>query len=81
MSRPRSSALTLPYTHFWHHYVQQHAGQGGSHVAVDPGSAIGAALCLLVIGCWAWYQIQARCGDCGAIPARCRCQRGRVPGG
>jgi hypothetical protein len=35
-------------------------------------------VCLFVIACWSANQIQSRCGGCGAIPARCRCLRGRV---
>jgi hypothetical protein len=72
----------LPYTHFWHHYVQQHANNGGgSTLTFDPAAAFAAAVCLFLVACWAAYQIQARCGHCGAIPARCRCRLVRERGG
>lgn len=69
----------MPYTTFWHHYVQQHAGGGGgSTLTINPAAAFAAAVCLFLIACWTANQIQSRCDGCGAIPARCRCLRGRV---
>ena len=64
----------MPYTHFWHHYVQQHANGGGSTLTFDPAAAFAAAVCLFFLACWTAHQIQSRCRDCGAIPARCRCR-------
>ena len=69
----------MPYTNFWHHYVQQHtANGGGATLQFNPAAAFAVAVCLFVIACWSANQIQSRCGGCGAIPARCRCLRGRV---
>jgi len=69
----------LPYTTFWHHYVQHHAGGGGGWaLTINPAAAFAVAVCVLLIACWAANQIQSRCTDCGAIPARCRCLRGHV---
>ena len=65
----------MPYVHFWRQYVHQHGGAGGSTVIVDPAAAFAAVVCLFVIACWVAYQVQSRCEDCGAIPARCRCRR------
>jgi hypothetical protein len=70
----------LPYTHFWHNYVQQHANGGGPALTFDPAAAFAAAVCLFFLACWAAYQIQSRCGSCGAIPARCRCRPVRERG-
>jgi hypothetical protein len=64
----------LPYTHFWHQYVQQHANGGGTTLTFNPAAAFAAAVCLFFLACWAAYQLQSRCGGCGAIPARCRCR-------
>jgi hypothetical protein len=70
--------VTLPYTTFWHHYVQQHANSGGgSTLTVNPGAAFAAAGCIFLVACWAAYQLQSRCDHCGAIPARCHCVHGR----
>ena len=71
----------MPYTHFWHNYVQQHASGSGSTLTFDPAMAFAAAVCLFLVACWAAYQIQSRCGSCGAIPARCHCRpvRDREP--
>jgi hypothetical protein len=71
----------VPYTNFWHRYLHEHAANGaGSTVHIDPGAAFAAAVCLFLVACWAAYQLQARCLDCGAIPARCRCARRPVRG-
>jgi hypothetical protein len=68
----------LPFVQFWRHFLQQHAAHGGSGLTVDPAAAFAAAMCLFVVACWAAYQIQSRCGSCGAIPARCRCDGAHI---
>jgi hypothetical protein len=57
----------------WHQYAQQLPGGHTAPLTVDPGAAFATVVCLLVIAGWTAYQIQSRCGSCGAIPARCRC--------
>jgi len=32
-------------------------------------------LCLTVLLAWCAFQMHARCMECGAVPARCRCHR------
>ena len=60
---------------FWHHYLTSHP----SHAVLtfSTPAAIGALLCLFLIACWTTAQVMARCGDCEAVPARCRCARAR----
>ncbi len=67
--------VSMPYTHFWHQYLQQRPENPGGTLMLNPAAAFAAVVCLLVIACWAAYQIQSRCGSCGAIPARCHCDR------
>jgi hypothetical protein len=62
-------------TVFWHHYLAQDAGH--SVLTFSMPATIGALLCLFLIACWTTAQIQSRCGDCEAVPARCRCARER----
>jgi hypothetical protein len=62
----------MPYTHFWHTYVAQHANSGGGWT-LNPGDAFAAVLCLFVLACWAGYQAKSRCPDCDHWPVRCRC--------
>jgi len=54
----------------WHHYAAQHSG---TVVTIDPAAAFGAAVCLLVLTLWAAAQMASRCGECAAVPVRCRC--------
>jgi hypothetical protein len=71
----------VPYTNFWHRYLHEHAAShtgGGAGLSLDPAALFAVAVCLFVIACWAAYQLQSRCPDCGAIPARCRCARRTV---
>jgi hypothetical protein len=60
-------------SHFWHTYVAAHPGH--NVFSFDPASAFAVAVCLFVLACWAAAQIQSRCGECAAVPARCRCPR------
>ena len=60
-------------TSFWHHYLMAHPGH--AVFAFNPAAGFGAAVCLMLIACWAAVQVQSRCGDCAAVPARCRCAR------
>jgi hypothetical protein len=66
--------MTREHT-FWHHYLTSHS----SHAVLtfSTPAAIGALLCLFLIACWTTAQVMARCGDCEAVPARCRCARAR----
>jgi hypothetical protein len=66
--------MTREHT-FWHHYLTSHP----SHAVLtfSTPAAIGALLCLFLIACWTTAQVVARCGDCEAVPARCRCARAR----
>lgn len=59
----------------WHQYLQQRPGGQNAPLTFDPAAAFAAVVCLLVIAFWAAYQLQSRCGSCGAIPARCHCGR------
>ena len=56
---------------FWQHYVAQHA----SHrvLTFNTNAAVAALVCLALLACWTTAQVAARCGECEAIPARCRC--------
>lgn len=67
-------AMTREHT-FWHHYLTSHP----SHAVLtfSTPAAIGALLCLFLIACWTTAQVMTRCGDCEAVPARCRCARAR----
>jgi hypothetical protein len=65
-------------TGFWHHYLLAHPSHGV--LTFHPADAFGAALCLMLIACWAAFQVQSRCGDCAALPVRCRCDREQNPG-
>jgi hypothetical protein len=65
----------MPYTHFWHQYLQQRPDTPGGTLVLNPAAAFAVVVCLLLIACWAAHQIQSRCGSCGAIPARCQCHR------
>jgi hypothetical protein len=58
---------------FWHHALEQHPAHGA--ITFDPAAAFGAAVCLLLIAVWGLAQLQSRCGECSAVPARCRCAR------
>jgi hypothetical protein len=58
---------------FWHHYLLAHPGH--AVFAFNPAAGFGAAVCLMLIAYWSAVQIQSRCGDCAAVPARCRCVR------
>ena len=57
--------------HFWHSYIAQHPTHGVTSFSAN--AAIGALLCLCLLACWTTGQVAARCGECEAIPARCRC--------
>jgi hypothetical protein len=61
---------------FWHHFVAQHAGH--SVLMFSTTAAIGALLCLFLLACWATGQVMARCSNCEAVPARCRCARAKA---
>ncbi len=63
----------MPYTRFWHNYIQQHGGHGGSTLSVDPAALFAVAMCLFLLACWAAYQTQSRCVECRSWPVRCRC--------
>jgi broad specificity phosphatase PhoE len=56
---------------FWQHYLAQHPARGV--LTFSASAAIGALLCLFLLACWTTAQVAARCGECEAIPARCRC--------
>ncbi len=58
-------------TFFWHHYIAHHAGN--SVLSFSTSAAIGALTCLCLLACWTTAQVVARCCECEAIPARCRC--------
>jgi hypothetical protein len=61
--------------HVWHQYFLQRPGGHTAPLTVNPGAAVAAVVCLFLIACWAAYQVQSRCGSCGAIPARCHCDQ------
>ena len=61
-------------SNFWHDYVLQHPGH--AVFTFDPSHAFGATVCLFVLACWT--AVQSRCGECAAVPVRCRCARGRM---
>jgi hypothetical protein len=58
---------------FWQHYLAQHPAHGVPTFSAD--AAVASLLCLVLLACWTAVQMAARCGDCEAIPARCRCAR------
>jgi len=66
-------------SNFWHDYVLQHPGH--AVFTFDPSHAFGAAVCLFLLACWTAVQVQSRCGECAAVPVRCRCARERVRNG
>jgi hypothetical protein len=63
------------YRSFWQNYVAEHSHNGGDGLTIHPGPLFAAVVCLIVLMAWAAFQIQARCGNCGAWPVRCRCPR------
>jgi hypothetical protein len=63
-------------TTFWHHYIAQHSGH--AVLTFSTPAAIGALLCLYLLACWTTAQVMARCYDCNAVPARCRCARAKA---
>jgi hypothetical protein len=60
---------------FWHHYLAEHQGHGITTFSTS--AAVASLLCLFVVACWTTAQVAARCCECAAIPARCRCGRHR----
>jgi hypothetical protein len=60
---------------FWHHYLGQHPAHGVLTFSTD--AAVAALLCLFLLACWTTAQVVARCGECAAIPVRCRCAHHR----
>ena len=58
---------------FWQHYVVQHPTHGV--LTLSTSAAVATLLCLSLLACWTTAQVAARCGECAAIPARCRCHR------
>jgi hypothetical protein len=65
----------MQFAKFWHQYIRQHAGHGGRTIQVDPAIVFAMVLCLTVLLAWCAFQMYARCMECGAVPARCRCHR------
>jgi hypothetical protein len=66
----------MQFEKFWHQYARQHPAHGGS-IHIDPATMFAIVLCLTILLAWCAFQIQGRCGECGSVPARCRCHRGR----
>jgi cell division protein FtsX len=60
---------------FWQHYLDQHPTHGVATFSTS--AAVATLLCLFLLACWTTAQVAARCGECAAIPARCRCDRHR----
>jgi hypothetical protein len=63
-------------TAYWNHYLQHHPAHGV--LTFSTTAALGALLCLFLLACWTTAQVLARCCDCDAVPARCRCARERA---
>jgi hypothetical protein len=60
---------------FWYRYIAQHTGHAVTTFSTN--AAIAALLCLVLLAFWTTAQVVARCDECEAIPARCRCTRHR----
>jgi hypothetical protein len=58
-------------TSFWHTYLAQHPAHGV--LTFSTNAAVATLFCLALLACWITAQVAARCGECEAIPARCRC--------
>jgi uncharacterized OsmC-like protein len=69
----------VPYTHFWHQYVQTHAGNGARQLALDPTAALVVAICACLLLAWTLRQASYRCDQCRHWPVRCRCSRPAEP--
>lgn len=67
--------MTRDHT-FWHNYLLAHPGH--AVLTFSTPAAVGALLCLCLLACWTTAQVMARCTDCDAVPARCRCARAKA---